>query len=191
MSRFRRAIRRTFDDWEKEIARPILVAVATAFVLLAFSLLFTPVREFLFGDGVEYPLYCTAESYSTSADSARIEVLLVNTTAHDLTRSDLERALKGSDRVVGSASPDLELVYDRDFGGIARAEADTEFNKGKGELAVRNEKDRVVISPFSLSARAVLRVNIDVTELPNALSRDAHRLVPLRVAQYEEACYTR
>jgi hypothetical protein len=57
-----RAIRRVFRGWETEIARPVLVALLTGFVFFLFSLVFAPVRRFLFASTVPYPIYCTAET---------------------------------------------------------------------------------------------------------------------------------
>jgi len=184
-----RTFRRAFEEWEKEIVRPIFVTLATAFVLFSLSLLFAPVRQFLFDHRVPYPIYCTAESYSTSADSARTEIVLINTTSVELSRSDLENALESAEV---TASPDLQFVYTREIGTIVSAEPDAPFNQGKGEVTVRRDGQTVEISPHRLTPRAIIRVNIDVIGLPDdKLTRAAHDFVPFRVATYEEACYTR
>ncbi len=194
MSWIGRALRRTFKDWEAEIARPVLIAIVTGFAGFMFSLLFAPVRRFLFNDTVPYPIYCTAETYSTSADftSARTEFMLINTTDRGLSRSDLEKELSGGGEGLHGPSPDLRLVYTRGIGHVVHAEGDGPFNAGKGDVNARQDGQDVIVQPQHFRPRAMLRVNVDVTGLdPIEIKRAAHTIVPFRIELYEQGCYTR
>jgi hypothetical protein len=192
------AFGRTFKNWEAEIARPVVVAIITALALFTFSLLFAPVRQFLFDDTVPYPIYCTAETYSmpttpTDFTSARTEFLFINMTDRDLSRSDLEKELSGAGGGPRGASPDLLFVYTRGtYGRVVGAKADEQFNAGKGELAVRLKSQDVIVEPRHFKARATLRVNVDVIDLDNVeIKRAAHKFVLFQIEHYEQACYTR
>jgi hypothetical protein len=187
------ALRRTFVNWEVEIARPVLVAVTSTFVLFAFSLLFSPVRRFLFSDTVPYPIYCTAEVYSLPTDhtSVRTELLLINTTDRRLSRADLERELSGESGLDGP-SPDITLVYTRGIGRVTTAMADAAYNDGKGEVSVSLSGNDVVVKPKHFNPRAVIRVVIDITGWDAVeVSRAAHDVVPFRIEDYEQGCYSR
>ena len=193
MSGIGRTFRRIAKDWETEIARPVLVAAITALAAFMFSLLFAPVRRFLFNDTVPYPIYCTAETYSTSADhsQARTEFLLINTTDRILNRADLQKELSNAGEGLRGPSPDIRLVYIRSMGSVERAEEDKAFNAAKGSVDVKQEGHDVVVQPQHFNARAILRVNIDVSGLDSALISRAARGVLFRIESYEQECYTR
>jgi hypothetical protein len=191
-----RPFRRIFKDWESEIARPVMVALLIAFTGFLFSLLFAPVRRFLFNSTVPYPIYCTAETYSLPDDltSARTELLLINTTDEIWSRSKLERELLNAGNGLGPPSPDLWLHYKRGYGTVVRAESDmTNGEKGQVDVHTQGDGRNVVVSPQLFKARAILRVIIDVTGLEDRspITRAAHNIVPFRIDEYEQACYTR
>jgi hypothetical protein len=187
-------VRRIAKDWETEIARPVLVALVTALAFFMFSLLFAPVRRFLFDDTVPYSVYCTAETYSTPNDltKARTEFLLINTTDRSLSRADLQKELSNGGDSLHGPSPDVHLVYARGIGQVDSATEDTSFNKDKGGVDVMREGQNVLVQPRQLNPRAILRVNIDVSGLdPVEISRAAHGGVPFQIESYEQGCYTR
>jgi hypothetical protein len=173
-----------------------MVALLIAFTGFLFSLLFAPVRRFLFNSTVPYPIYCTAETYSSSDDfrSARTELLLINTTDETWSRSKLEHELQNAGDGLGHPSPDLWLHYNRGYGTVAQAESDL-TNKDKGEVLVHPPADGedVVVSPQLFKPRAILRVIIDVTGLQDGtqITRAEHSIVPFDMDEYEQGCYTR
>ena len=195
-------LRRVFDNWEKEILRPVLVAVLTASVLFTFSMIFRPVRGFFFpSETTEYPLYCTAETYvrdDSSGPTLVVDFFIINRTGDEVTRDKLQQGLMERNPDPGTtASPDIQLKYTRQIGTIGRVDLDQDFNAGKGELALKNSGTDVRIVPTYFQPRAIMKVSIVVVDLPRSslvgvtrTSQQALLDFPA-IEDYQRACYSR
>ncbi len=193
-----------FQNWEQQILRPVLTSLLTALILFAGSLLFKPIRTFLFPsqEVKEYPLYCTAEPYlEPSGKDLLVDFFIINRTNEEYSREKLDSILRSgshdSDIVL---SPDIRLKYSRrvdghPIGKVEEALLDKEFNLNKGELDIDRRDDLVSIKVNRVAERAVMKVTIRVTGLPDlqnsAVTRMAKGLVPLDFRRYQDGCYTR
>jgi hypothetical protein len=193
-----------FQDWEQQILRPVLTTLLTALILFASSMLFKPVRAFLFPspDVKEYPLYCTAEPYlGPSGKDLLVDFFIINRTNDEYSREQLSSILQSGNRDPDVVlSPDISLKYSRRIDGrpVGKVEEvllDRDFNLNKGELAIDRRDDSVSIKINRVGERAVMKVTIRVTGLPDlensAVTRMAKGLVPLDFRRYQDGCYTR
>lgn len=183
-------------DWEHQILRPILVSVITAVVLVSGSLVFTPVRRFLFASDArsDYPLLCTAEPVVENTPSGKrlvVDFYVINRTDDEQTDVKLRQFLEKLE----NTSPTISLHYYRKVGEI-NPFADNNFNEDKADLEVKGEGPMVQIVPKRIGPRAIARVRIEVTGLPgpglDEITRAAHPSIPFdNLALYEQACYSR
>jgi hypothetical protein len=180
-------------DWELQILRPILVTAMSAIVLFSGSLLFAPVRHFLFpsAERKDYPLLCTAEPIvenTTSGKRLVVDFYVINKTDEEQTVEKLDLFLRNPE-----LSPTINLHYYREIGQF-NPSADSNFNEDKADLEVKREGQMVQIVPKRIGPRAVARVRIEVTELPGLeeITRADRASIPFdNLAVYERACYTR
>lgn len=191
-------IRKLFENWEKNILRPIVVSVTTALVLFLASLTFTPVRSFLFGGLQDYPIYCVAEPYRHRMNPTTliIDFFVINRTSSEYTAENLMTFLRT--RHAEGASPDIDLIYRRtgkrgDIGRVFSVTIDPDFNSGKGDIRGEFTGNDVRIRIDHIEARAVMKVTIVVANLPNleGISRTAKGAVPFDIDKYEIACHNR
>ena len=180
--------KRLTKDWEHEILRPIVVSALGAVVLVSGALMFTPVRRFLFPEEErpDYPLICTAEPV-VKGERLLVDFYIINKTDEPQTVEKLKEFLKGSE-----ASPTIKLHYYRP--GQISPRADGDFNDGKADLEVQAAGEWVQIIPKRITARAIARVTIEITGLPEfeTITRDARASIPFdNLEPYERACYTR
>jgi len=202
----RESLRRLFDNWEKEIARPIVVSIATALVLFLASLSLSPVRQALFPPKVvpDYPVFCTAEPHVSSDHSKlMVDFFVVNTSGQEYAREDLVNLLRTHHPDSRApVSPDIELAYSRtvaeqQVGRVEAAYGDKAFNRGKGTLVVEHSEREVFIRIENIAPRAVMKIVIVVAGLPALespgadIGRTTKSAVPLAFRQYEQACYQR
>jgi len=187
---------RLLKDWEKEIARPILVTSLTALLLFLCSLAFRPVRGFLFPVDEGYPIWCAVEAYATETDDElSIDVWVINRSDDDQTGDELQERL--GDRLSGAAaSPDLLLEFRRtQQGRIVRASEDGAFNRGKGRLAVDFADRAMTVRIEEIGGWAILKATASVADYPGLpgldIPRGATVRVPFDVSTYHTACYSR
>ena len=196
--------RKLFENWEQQILRPIINSLLTALLLLASSLLFKPVRTFLFPspEVKEYPLDCTAEPYlDPSGKLLLVDFFIVNRTGKEYSREDLENILRVNNPDPSTAlSPDIVLEYSnlvngRPIGSIEGVLEDADFNRDKGEIVLDHRADLVSLRINRIAERAVMTVTLRVAGLPDlqnsGVSRMAKNLVPVDFRAYEAGCYTR
>ncbi|HXD21528.1 MAG TPA: hypothetical protein VN654_31195 [Vicinamibacterales bacterium] len=188
----RATVGRLFKNWEREIARPILVTLLTAMLLFVCSLAFRPVRSFLFPIDSGYPLWCTAEAYAKTADpDLHVDVYVINRTDEAFTRDKL---LERLDQRAG-ASPDITSQFVRGEGTIATALPDSEFNRDKGSLSVMHHDRTLTIGVDQIQPHAILKVTAVVTGLPERpgveITRGMATAIPFDMSPYQLACYSR
>jgi hypothetical protein len=196
--------RKLFENWEQQILRPIINSLLTALLLLASSLLFKPVRTFLFPspEVKEYPLHCTAEPYlDPSGKRLLVDFFIINRTGKDYSREDLESILRANNPDPSAAlSPDIVLKYSnlvngRPIGSIEEVLEDADFNRDKGEIVLDHRADLASLRINSIAERAVMKVTLRIVGLPDlqnsGVSRMAKNLVPVDFRPYEAGCYTR
>jgi hypothetical protein len=188
--------KRLTKDWEHEILRPIIVSLISAVVLVSGSLVFTPVRRFLFPNDTrsDYPLLCTAEPVvedTLSGKRLMVDFYVINNTDDEQTDVKLGEFLKGLE----DTSPTINLHYHREIGEI-NPYADNNFNEDKADLEVKKIGSIVQVVPRRIGPRAIARVRIEVTGLPDpalkGITRGSHPSIPFdNLAPYERACYSR
>ena len=173
----------------------VATSLTTALALFLFSLLFAPVRGWLFGAGApDYPIFCTADPVQGPGDTRIIEFYVVNRSRHDYTAPELQRALSAALQGTGTTgAAAIGLPFEQGEGLIARAYPDTEFNDGKGVLGVERTAEGVRIVIQRIHGASILRAKIEVAGMePNsAMERDTKLAVPFEFEDIQEACYTR
>lgn len=185
-------------NWQEKLLVPVLVNLTTASLLFATSLVFRPVRQWLFPPErtLEYPLICTAEPYVTdSGEKLTVDFFIINRTGEEYIREQLVQFLKTQNPdPQSSPSPDIRLNYYRKVGNIESATADTEFNDDKGDLRVSLDKvsNQIQIIVRKIQLRAVLKVNIVVAGLPDVrgVNRMTKQQIPFHYEAYQDACYS-
>jgi len=184
--------KRLTKDWENQILRPILVSAISAVVLVSGTLVFAPVRRFLFPseERRDYPLLCTAEPVvENSGNLLMVDFYIINRTDDEQTIEKLRQVLARE----SGESPTINLHYYREIGQVSPT-ADNNFNEDKADLEVKADGNMVQIVPKRISPRAIARVRIEVAGLPDlgGITRAAHASIPFdNLALYERACYTR
>jgi hypothetical protein len=198
-------LRKLFENWEQDILRPIAISLTTALILFLGSLTFSPVRSFLFPDGLpDYPIYCVAEPFQSATDpkTLNIDFFIINRTPDEYTRESLMAILKTryADRSA-DVSPDINLFYDRkamgeNIGEVEAATLDPDFNLGKGNIHPEVIGNDVRIRIDDIESRAVMKVTIVVVGLPDLeggepMLRTAKGAVPFDIERYQAACHDR
>lgn len=196
--------RKLFENWEQQILRPIINSLMAALLLFASSLLFKPVRTFLFPspEVKEYPLHCTAEPYlDPSGQFLLVDFFIINRTGKEYSREDLENILRANNPDPSIVmSPDIVLKYSnlvngRPIGRIEEVLENSDFNHDKGEIVLNHRADLASLRINSIAERAVIKVTLKIAGLPDlqnaGVSRMAKNLVPVNFRPYEAGCYTR
>ena len=190
-----RVLRKTFQDWEREILRPVIASLLTATVVFVVALMNEQFRAFVFGSWIEdYPLVCRAEAFTTPAGTLGVDFFVINTSNSEYSRDGLVGFLRSQGLDTRSSGPDVRLTFWRDIGVIATAEEDHDFNLEKGRLRIIVSEDKraatVVIE--QIDAWAILKVILaidGITSLPE--NRATDNAVPFTIDEYLNACYER
>ena len=164
-----------------------------AFILFAASLMFKPIRAWLFPpESRDYPIICSAEPV-VEDQKLTIDFFVINRTGREYTGEELSRLLRAGAADPGStSSPEIVLRYNRSIGKVASAHEDTDFNRDKGLMNVSTKDNDVWISVQQIKPRAIMRIAIEIADLPDlrATSRMATGAVPFKT-DYQDACYRR
>jgi len=187
--------RRLFDAWLDQLPS-VAGTLTTALILFLVSLVFAPVRAWLFRPyDIDYPLICTAELTGDAATERRVvEFYLINRTGRGFTRDELQRRIDSELEGTGvSGRPTLQLTYDRTVGHIETAWADAPFNASKGEVRVSSTADTVRIDVEKVGPRAILRVNIELAEqgTKTRVMRSDYASIPFILDDIRDSCYGR
>ncbi len=201
MSRQRgqRVLARLFQNWVQQILRPVFITVLTTCILVVGSLVFKPIRSFLFPPEAipDYPLYCTAEAYVRAGQSPRtlgVDFFVINRTGESYRREDLQAFLRAHRPDEPTVSPVIHLRYSRAIGKVDSFVFDREFNADKGEVQIVAEGTGLQIVVDYIEPRAVLKISIEIAGLPSlgSVTRATRGAVPFDdLETYERGCYSR
>ena len=187
----------TFARKYKEELPGVAAGLTSALILFLVSLLFEPVRSFLFPSAArDYSILCV---FNKRPDPTRrlliVEGYVINRTDKTKSDEDLRKELVAQ-RMESAVAPTVTLKYDLPIGRIDSAEADDTFNADRGQLDVELVDEKTVrlmvtrIEPF-----AILRANIVVSGREDNLAAvtpeaTSGLVMPLAVQKFqEEACH--
>jgi hypothetical protein len=191
--------RKAYRRW---FLRPVAVNLSTALVLFLSSLLFAPVRHWLFPPEIveTYPLICVVEPYlHESTKQLAVDVYVVNRRAKRYTREDLQAFLRDHypQHTPEEVRPDFETRYMRGVGDLVKVERNKQFNRDKGELRIHEDKKdsrNIRIEVWEIEPRAIMKVTMLFEGIlknypakykqPGGFSRAATTLIPFRYRSY-------
>jgi hypothetical protein len=188
----------------EKILAPVAVNLITAAAIFLTSLLFAPVREWVFGRDTytEYPLFCRAEPFvdETVKNRLHIDFLITNKSDQEYDFVRLKHELQKVFGAETARSPQIilkrKVVLDTPLGKIVSAKADDAFNLGKGELVVKLDKSDtdINIEVRSIKEQSVLRTLIEVDGIqglnPLVVDRRTTVQVPFYVEELEKNCFS-
>jgi hypothetical protein len=188
-------VRDFIEKWKANLPG-VAASLTTASILFLASLAFAPVRSWLFpGKAANYPIFCTADPVAGEGGRRIVEFYIVNHSDKGFSGAELQKTLDGALQGTGlSGRAVIELPFDGVEGRIEKAYPDTAFNNGKGQLGVAASASGVRLTIGQIDSASILRAIIVFADMPDLgpIPRDAKALaIPFRLADLEEACYTR
>jgi hypothetical protein len=193
-----KSIKQIFDEWPKNLLRPVLISVLTAGALFGLAALFKPALHWLFTPpkNNRYPLVCFFEPYNNAGEAKQyyVDLYIVNITADDVSREKLKENIpESSER---NLSPDLDLTMDDKYSGnIESATVPEDFNKGKGDIEVKHDQRAATVTIRSIKQRTFMKVTFLITNVSRVrsktvISRDAQAAwVPFDFETLQDRCY--
>ena len=190
--RIKATARRTFENWEKEILRPVVANLLTAAIAFVVALFNDQFRGLVFGRAIEdYPLICRAEAYTTPQKTLAVDLLIINRSEKGYSRDELIKFLKDKGLDTRTSVPELKLKFWRDIGRFG-SPTQEDFNVEKGTLVVTLDEDRrgSTIVVQQIDARAILKVVYPIEGIPDRPeNRATDTAVPFTIDTYLDACY--
>jgi hypothetical protein len=187
----------TFAKAYKAELPSVAATLTTTLIIFLVSLLFEPVRTFLFPSvASDYSILCV---FNKRPDPTRkfliVEGYVINRTDDTKFAADLQKELLAQAKD-GAVAPTITLKYDLPVGRIDTAEADDTFNADRGTLEVERIDDKtVVLTVRRIEPFTILKANVVVSGREDNLAAitpdtTSGLVMPLAVRKFqEEACH--
>jgi len=182
---------RVFQEWQTNIARPVVVAVVATFLTTAGGVFL----GYLLGSRFPYyPLQCFAEPYRTEdmkSDEMLVDFYIVNP-GKEIDRDTLQARLNSSSASgYVSLQPDTILKMNT-AGKVERVDNHEEdFNLHKGHVTASHGDRFVKIQIYELGQRSIWKTTIKFSGLSrtNLVSRAATVALPFDYGEPQQHCY--
>jgi len=150
--------------FQEQLLSPVLVNLMTAFIIfLAVALLRDQIYPLVLPHPKipDFPIYCSSEAYLNDAGEQVGEIYIANLKNKSFSEMDL-RSFITEQLPENAKAPDhlIRVFWVRDVGEM-HLEEDVAFNRGKGQLAIKNPSGggkEASIDVLDINRNALLRV---------------------------------
>ena len=180
-------VRNLLNGWDikKGVATPVLANLITAALLFSGAILFKePIYDLMEPPKAEdFPLYMVAEPYTNAQGLLDVDLFVINLSGKRKTHSDLVNLLRSEASQQGrTVTPEIRLIWKTGLSGyITEISPYKQFNRGKGRIEIRKEKNgewRITIS--EIGGKGILKLKVATSRKMGEIGRAAKISVPFK-----------
>lgn len=160
---------------------PMLVNLLSAFLIFAVAFPFRSTIRAFFGTATPFPLSCAVEPLPQSERNKVVgEFFIMNTTSERWTDWTLKQLVNNnSSDESAQTDPYIRIRSNTSSGKIESVVADTEYNRDKGYLNVRENSGEWIIEVTHIEPYAMLKVIITTDRIASVSSRGSRTTLPI------------
>jgi hypothetical protein len=182
-SKLRARLGSALKPWHvrEKILAPLIANLLTALLIFLGALPFRSTIRAFFGNTIPFPISCAVEPLPQGERNKVVaEFFIMNTTSQPWSDWTLRQLLKGnsSDANV-HADPYIRIRSNTSSSRIESVVADTEYNRDKGYLSVRENGGEWIIEITHIQPLSMLKVIVTTDRLATVSSRGSRTTLPI------------